>query len=178
MDRPDPPLVKLGIRQAQAEEQGKEFDEVRERKVLGLPPVQGRPPVFIAASKARATMIAREESQPDPIAEEAAGVSSDEKDAIIAEQRAQIAEMQRQLAEVLGKPLPEQKVEKPKPGPGKFGEVPDGEPSMDWTLNQLKEFVKREAMPPLPKNGFGASKAMVLEHIAENTPKATEEGDE
>lgn len=171
---PAAPQEKLYIRLEQAQAQGKAFDEVLERRILQLPAVQGRAPIVIAESKDRQLLTRREDLEgARELADEAKAASAVELQKKNALLEAQLAEMQAQLAEVTGQ-RPASIPDGPRPTAptaARTVEVPEGLPNPEWTANQMKEFIGREGLPPLPRNGFGMTKTAMLDHIAAELAK-------
>lgn len=165
-DAPAKPLEKLFTRMQQAEEFGKEFDEAKERSVLGLPAPDGRAPVFLAASRERARMTETEDLRAREEMEAAAKVAqagdAAERAAVLeaenARLRAQVDELRGGRAPRHGQPEP--------PVPGRA--LPDGVPTEEWTARQIIDWYKvRVVEPALPKGGAGMTKAALLEACAQ-----------
>ncbi|MBA2706342.1 MAG: hypothetical protein H0U59_00875 [Gemmatimonadaceae bacterium] len=169
-DHPASPELKLFIRAQQAREFGKEFDEVRERQVLGLPEATDHPPIFIAERPERKQMVIQEDVQGMRELEAAAnatGAAQQIQD--VATLRAALADRDRQIAELKGEPAAITPGPQPE-APTKETEtvaktVPTGSgPSEDWTARQLRQFAEEKGIS-LPKALASASKRQILEHI-------------
>jgi len=177
---PASPMEKLYIRMEQAREFGKAFDEEKERRVLGLPPVTDRPPVKIAASRERRMLTQREDiAGQRELAREAEAASAARQREENALLRAQIAELQEQIAELRGERVEQPAVaEAPPPGaPQEQGALPEGTPNMDWSHRQLVEFARQHEIA-LERGGFGMSKAAVLDAILGALEDAKQPGQE
>ncbi|HML98910.1 MAG TPA: hypothetical protein PKD75_10545 [Tepidiformaceae bacterium] len=168
---PAKPLEKLFTRMEQAQQFGKAFDEALERRVLGLPPVEGREAILIAEDPRRQTMTQKEDI---------AGLRELEKEVReqgevavaqrLAESMAENQRLRAQVAELSGKP--DDEIQRPAPviqeGPGPQRanvELPEGTPTKDWTVKQMLEFCRANSLPLPPKGGVGMKHLAVLDHV-------------
>lgn len=174
---PASPQEKLYVRLEQAQAQGKAFDETLERRVIGLPPVDGRAPIIIPESRERQLLTRKEDLEGrQELADEAKAATAVELQKKNSLLEAQLAEMQAQMAELTGK-RPSSVPDGPRPAApaapvgGRTVEVPEGLPNLEWTRQQMKEFLAREGLAPLARNGFGMTKTAVLDHVAAELAK-------
>ena len=184
VDRKDPPHVKLAIRQALAEQEGFEFDERRERRVLGLPMPDNREPVFIPASKTRkmeTERLDRQQRQEEEeaieegkkrIEEDAAAAKTADQGEELAELREMNKKLQSQIEELLDqKRSGEDTAEEPPPEKPRMAFPPDEDPHEGWGRNQIVEWIRLNGYVPLPKGGIGMSKMAILEHAQRQIAK-------
>jgi len=181
MDRSSTPDEKLWIRAKQAEEFGKEFNEVNERAVLGLPPVPGtREPIFIAENRDRTKLtLAEDQKELRELlaAREQAGNASvgdalDEKQSEIDELRRQNAELDAQL----GGNLPQPKKAEKEPtdigtGAGSSHDHPDGLPDKSWSKAKVRNFMKHYEIPEPSGGSTKMSNTGLLDYVLEQADK-------
>lgn len=181
---PAAPIDKLYTRLQQAQEFGKEFDEVRERKVMGLEPVEGRAAIFVAERADRAKMTEREDvAGARDMAMEAKLASAGEQarsNAVLQAQNetlmAQIAELKGEKRETLPTPKPTTPLKEPNIRTAAVTAaknpvtLPGGEPNADWTRNQMYEFLKEHARP-LPPNPVSLTKTAALDYVTGEVKK-------
>lgn len=175
---PAAPQDKLYTRMEQAQKFGKEFDEVLERRVMGMDPVTGRDPIFIPENAARAKLTVQEDlTGARELAAEAKLASAGEQTKTIALLQAQLDQQARQIAELTGEPKTKAETPQPpapaarEPNIRKAAEkaerapvlIPEGKPNIDWTRNQLYEFLKANGRA-LPVNPVGQSKTAALDY--------------
>jgi len=163
----------------QARQFGKEFNEAIERRILGLPPVSGREPVFIPQSDVR-TRLTRDEDMAgqreleDLIAKNSVMGVAERNLALEAEieaLRAQIASLTGQEGKAPA-PAPEPK---PKPAAKRAATVlPEGIPDEKWTRSQILEFGKSRGFATPPKGGFGMTTLAALDFVLGELKKAEE----
>lgn len=186
---PAAPQDKLYTRMEQAQKFGKAFDEVLERRVMGMEPVTGRAPIFIPEDAARAKLTVQEDlTGARELAAEAKLASAGEQQKTIAMLQAQLDQQARQIAELTG--APPEKLETPQPPPAAATEpnirnagmkaekapilIPGGKPNIDWTRNQMYEFLKANGRA-LPPNPVGQTKTAALDYTLGEWDKLKDE---
>ena len=172
VDRPATAEEKLNIRLQLAKEMGKEFDENRERRVLGMPPVDGRPAIFVPESDARKRLALREDvagqRELEREAEAAKAKDSSEENATL---RAQLEALTAQIAELKGEEPALRRAEPPAPT-AEAAPRPEGIPNETWTQRQLLDFHKAHGLPALPKGGWGMTKRALVDAILQGLDAA------
>ena len=164
---PAKPIEKLYIRMEQARQFGKAFDEALERRILKLPPVEGRPPIAIPEAPERRQMTLREDvaglRELEEEVKKQGEVAVAERMALV---QAENDRLKAQVAELSGKPE-EAAARKPTPmKPAGKVELPEGTPTKDWTRQQLIEFCRANSLPLPHKGGIGMKNLAILDHIA------------
>lgn len=178
--RPAGKEEKLWIRAEQAREFGKEFDEAKERRVIGLPPVEGREPLFYPANAEREKLIRMEDREGiRELQREAQRVQDGDLRQQNQLQNAEIERLKRQVAELSGKsvePEPEPAAVPP-PTTEPESTLPlDGEdyPNEKWSPKSINDWLESRELPLPPRKGVGISKLAILEHVATVAPKEGE----
>lgn len=166
--KPATPEEKLYTRMAQAETQGKEFDEAKERRVLGMPMPANRDPVYVPPSAERASLADREDREEtrrlNERLETAKAALADEAN------RANASDLQQQLQaaqsriDELEKKLGYGESVVEAPAPGHSLEDVDGPPDEGWTKQSIIAWGHARGIP-FPGNGVPLTKAALLEII-------------
>lgn len=144
MNRAASAAEKLMVRLNLAREYGREFDEVLERAVLGLPPVEkGRTPIQLEASSQRKRQFRQDDEDENfEIREEAENASAADQMELVSQLLRQNQQLMAQIAELTGQkdaPLPAMA-----PAPASVPALENivGEPNEHWTRQQLIQFAK------------------------------------
>lgn len=168
-DRPDPPEQKLYIRMAQAEQQGKEFDEARERKVLGLPIPEAREMLYIPPSTERQRIAEREDTEgrrqlERDLERRKAELATEAQSSDINDLRQQLAaleERNRKLEEEMGARATGVTEA---PAPGSDVESHPGPPDSTWHRMSMISWAKSRDVN-VPQGGIGMTDAAILNYI-------------
>lgn len=159
--RPATPEEKLYTRRAQASEFGKEFDENRERKILGLPEVDD--PVIIAESPERRRLARAEDSanaREMRMAKEAAAAAAQDIATENAALKAQLDAMQAQIAQLMGD-REDGNAPTPITAKAEAGVAIEGPPTTEWSVAQLKAYLKQEEFE-IPTGGVAKQSRQAL----------------
>jgi len=170
MDGPEISLeAKLELRHRQALEFGKEFDEARERIVLGLPPLT-REPVYVPPDDRRRKQTERDDAQGRKEMERMAAAAAEAaRDKEMETRDEMIAQLQAQVAALMGNRADGIKPGIPEPEPARKG-VPaamseDSIPSRDWSINQIVEWGKERGVTYRGGNTQGKSKTNIIDDL-------------
>lgn len=164
-DAPAPPMQKLWDRYEQAIEFGKEFDEIKERRALGLPPPTNTP-VFVEADPTRRRLTEREDRQGERelarMSEEAQRLQKEATDQSVANLAAENEQLRVELERMKAEQAAAGVVEAP-PAGAEMDKYP-GPPTMEWSSHAMKSWAASRNIK-IPGGGIGWTKTQILEHV-------------
>ena len=173
--------AKLSLTIQQNMARGKAFDENVFRRVYGMEPVEGRPPLIITEDMAKSKEYQSLSS--DAIAEidrQAAGANQAEIMERLARVEAELAERNAQIAELTGnevqlpQPVPSVPAENPDEGEVGITLESEGLPNKEWKRKEIVEWNAQQGFPPVPKQGVAMKKLDLIELVLSNV--AMQEG--
>lgn len=196
VDRPATPEEKVLAMFQIADREGREFDEVKIRRIYGAPPVPAdRQPISRPASSERAELISLEEQaarREDEVLRKAAEAqllkeaeAAAGSDVLLQLRRAleRNAALEAQLSERTGAAFPPQPQAPEVPAPGSSapvvvasteGAVPEDErPNRNWSASALKAYAAEHGIV-IPRNGVAMSATAILEVVITALDAGTE----